>query len=85
VDVKQQKLHLFHLSTTEILNKEYKYKIIARITQHYRTFAFTTQLINENSLKRCILWKFSFVCFATFVVQNLPARGRKTEKNKEVA
>jgi hypothetical protein len=38
-----------------------------------------------------ILWKdvfcggFSFVCFATFVVQNLPTRGRKTEKNKEVA
>jgi hypothetical protein len=25
------------------------------------------------------------VCFATFVVQNLPARGRKTEKNKEMA
>jgi hypothetical protein len=31
------------------------------------------------------LWKISFVCFATFMVQNLPARGRKTEKNKEVA
>jgi hypothetical protein len=26
-----------------------------------------------------------FFCFATFKVQNLPARGRKTEKNKEVA
>jgi hypothetical protein len=25
-----------------------------------------------------------FVCFATFVVQNLPTRGRKTEKNKEI-
>jgi hypothetical protein len=24
-------------------------------------------------------------CFAIFVVQNLPARGRKTEKNKEMA
>jgi hypothetical protein len=29
--------------------------------------------------------EFFFVCFATFVVQNLPARGRKTEKNKEMA
>jgi hypothetical protein len=36
-------------------------------------------------MKKCILWKFSFVCFATFMVQNLPARGRKTEKNKEMA
>jgi hypothetical protein len=36
-------------------------------------------------MKKYILWKFSFVCFATFMVQNLPARGRKTEKNKEVA
>jgi hypothetical protein len=36
-------------------------------------------------MKSFILWKISFVCFATFVVQNLPARGRKTEKNKEVA
>jgi hypothetical protein len=26
-----------------------------------------------------------FLCFATFVVQNLPASGRKTDKNKEVA
>jgi hypothetical protein len=26
-----------------------------------------------------------FCLFATFKVQNLPARGRKTEKNKEVA
>jgi hypothetical protein len=33
-------------------------------------------------MKRCILWKFFFVCFATFMVQNLPTRGRKTEKNK---
>jgi hypothetical protein len=32
-------------------------------------------------MKRCILWRFSFVCFATVVVQNLSAR--KTEKNKE--
>jgi hypothetical protein len=39
--------------------------------------------MNENSMKRCILWRFSFVCFATFKVQNLPARGHKTEKNKE--
>jgi hypothetical protein len=29
--------------------------------------------------------EFFFVCFATFMVQNLLARGRKTEKNKEVA
>jgi hypothetical protein len=36
-------------------------------------------------MKRCIFRRFSFVCFATFKVQNLPARGRKTEKNKEVA
>jgi hypothetical protein len=28
------------------------------------------------------LWKFSFVCFATFVVPNLPAHGRKTEKQR---
>ena len=26
-----------------------------------------------------------FVCFATAMVQNLPARGRKTDKNKEMA
>jgi hypothetical protein len=31
VDVKTTKTWLFHLSTTEILNKEYKYKIIARL------------------------------------------------------
>jgi hypothetical protein len=37
---------------------------------------------NENSMKRCILLILSFVCFATFVVQNLHERGRKTEKNK---
>jgi hypothetical protein len=36
-------------------------------------------------MKRCILLIFSFVCFATFVFQNLPARGRKTEKIKEMA
>jgi hypothetical protein len=34
VDVKQQKLDLFHLATTEILNKEYEYRIIARITEN---------------------------------------------------
>jgi hypothetical protein len=33
-------------------------------------------------MKRHILQGFSYVCFVTFVVQNLPARGRKTEKNK---
>jgi hypothetical protein len=31
------------------------------------------------------LQNFSFLCFASFVVQNLPALGRKTEKNKEIA
>jgi hypothetical protein len=30
VDVKTTKTLLFHLSTTEILNKEYEYKIIAK-------------------------------------------------------
>jgi hypothetical protein len=34
VDVKQQKIDLFQLSTTEILNKVYKYKIIARIIEN---------------------------------------------------
>jgi hypothetical protein len=29
-----------------------------------------------------LVWLF---CFATFVVQNLPARGDKTEENKEAA
>jgi hypothetical protein len=41
--------------------------------------------LNKNSINRRVLQTFSFVCFATFVVQNLPARGRKTEKNKEMA
>jgi hypothetical protein len=72
VDGKQQKIDLFLLLTTEILNKEYEYKIIARIIEN-----ITTQL-NENSMKRCILWRFSIVCFATSVVQNLPAQGCKT-------
>jgi hypothetical protein len=31
--VKQQKFDLFRLSTTEILNKEYRYKINARIIE----------------------------------------------------
>jgi hypothetical protein len=35
--------------------------------------------------KKTFLIKFSFACITTFVVQNLPARGRKTEKNKELA
>jgi hypothetical protein len=54
--------------------------------EHYKTFAITTQL-NENFIfkKKAFLNWFSFVCFLTFVVQNLPARGRKTEKNKEMA
>jgi hypothetical protein len=34
VDMKQQKFDLFHLSTTEILYEEYKYMIIARITEN---------------------------------------------------
>jgi hypothetical protein len=51
---------------------------------HYKTFAFTTQLY-ENSMKRCFQQIFYFLCFATFMFQNLPARGRKTEKNKGIA
>jgi hypothetical protein len=35
-------------------------------------------------MERCILLVFSFVSFAIFVVQNLPARGRKAEKNKGI-
>jgi hypothetical protein len=35
VNVKEQKKnYLFHLSTAEILNKEYRYKIIARIIEN---------------------------------------------------
>jgi hypothetical protein len=41
--------------------------------------------LKENSIKRRFLIEISFVCFATFVIQNLPAHGRKTEKNKEMA
>jgi hypothetical protein len=33
-------------------------------------------------MKKYILWVFSFVCFATFMVQNLPAHGHKTEKQR---
>jgi hypothetical protein len=36
-------------------------------------------------MKRHFLQIFYFVCFATFIVKNLPERGRKTEKNKEIA
>jgi hypothetical protein len=43
----------------------------------------TTQL-NKNSIRRHYKWKFSFV-LQLFTVQNLPACGRKTEKNKEIA
>jgi hypothetical protein len=46
-------------------------------------------LCNYNTIKRKFhkktLFIENFLCFATFVVQNLPARGRKTEKNKEMA
>jgi hypothetical protein len=45
---------------------------------------FTTQLY-RYSMKRHFLQIFYFACFATFIVQNLPARERKTEKNKEMA
>jgi hypothetical protein len=58
-------------------------ELIDRITIHC-TFAVMIGL-NKNSLKRWFLLKFSFVCFPTFMVQNLPVRRRKTEKNKEVA
>jgi hypothetical protein len=78
--VNQQKSD--HLSTTEILKKENKYKIIARIIENITKPLHSQPQLNENSMKRCILRRFSFVCFAPFVVQNLPARERKTEKNK---
>jgi hypothetical protein len=81
----QQKFDLFHLSRTEILNKKNKYQITARIIENITRPLHSQPQLNENSVRKCILWRFSFVCFATFVVENLPARGRKTEKNKEVA
>jgi hypothetical protein len=83
--VNQQKFDLFRLSRTEILTKENKYQIIARIIENITRPLHSQPQLNENSMKRCILWRFSFVCFATFVVENLPARGRKTEKKKELA
>ena len=85
MDVNQQNFDLFHLSTTEILDKGNKYIIIARMIENIKRPLHSQPQLNKNSMKRCILWRFSFVCFAPFVVQNLPARGRKTEKNKEVA
>jgi hypothetical protein len=44
--------------------------------------AFHSQL-NENSIKRHFLYSF-LVCFAIFMVQNLPTPISKTEKNKEI-
>jgi hypothetical protein len=38
MDVKQHKFYLPHLSTKEILNKEYKYKIIVRIIENIAKF-----------------------------------------------
>jgi hypothetical protein len=35
--------------------------------------------------KKTLIFVEIFVCFSTFVVRNLPARGRKSEKNKEIA
>jgi hypothetical protein len=34
--------------------------------------------------KKLRIKNFSFVCFTTFGVENLPVRGRKTKKNKEI-
>jgi hypothetical protein len=51
----------------------------------YKTFAIIKQLKDLFFFKNVFLWKASFVSFATFVDQNLPARGRKTEENKEMA
>jgi hypothetical protein len=66
-------------------NTQEKYKLNneKNISELYKTFAFTIQYQNEKSMERCILLVFSFVCFATFMVQNLPAR--KIKKNKEMA
>ena len=55
VDVNQQKFDQFHLSTTEILNKEKKYKIIARIIVNITRPLHSQPQLNENSMKRCIL------------------------------
>jgi hypothetical protein len=41
--------------------------------------------LNENSIIKMFLLRFSFVCFATVVVQSLPPHGCKKEKNKEKA
>jgi hypothetical protein len=40
-------------------------------------------MIKRKSHKKTFLKQFSFVCFATFMSQNLPARGRKTEKQRD--
>jgi hypothetical protein len=37
----------------------------------------------QQGEKQTSLKKTNF-CFATLIVQDLPARGRKTEKNKEI-
>jgi hypothetical protein len=37
----------------------------------------------KRKLHLNFLKKLSFACFATYVVQNLPALGRKTEKKEK--
>jgi hypothetical protein len=80
VDVKQQKFNLLHLSTKEILKKEYKQNNQNDIWEHYKIFAFTIQFQK---------WKDAFCrCFLLFVLHlswfktypHADAKQRKTKK-----
>jgi hypothetical protein len=53
VDVKQQKLDLVHLLKTEMLNKEYRYKIVARIIENIVRPLHSQH--NENCVKKYVL------------------------------
>ena len=53
--VNQQKFDLFHLSTTQILNKKNKYKIIAKMIENITRPLHSQPHLNENSMKKRIL------------------------------
>jgi hypothetical protein len=70
VDVNQQKFDLFHLSRTEILNKENKYQIIARIEN------ITRPLHSQPQLNEKMYFVEIFSClFCNF-------RGRKSTRTR---
>jgi hypothetical protein len=54
---------------------------MTRFIESITTFP-TIITIKRKFHKKTFLYNFSFVCFKTFVVPNIPARGRKTEKKQ---